>query len=153
MTLRTTHFRSRRALAVALVLMSATTLRGEWVIVQPPVTGQRDCQLVYDKSAPISEWRFAWKPSFRTLDECEAMLAEIVRRSTSPGRREREVAYAKQREEEVLATEREMRHEARTNPELKRLLRALPKPRRGSSRICDVSVESWTDARCIERVE
>jgi hypothetical protein len=52
--------RSRGVIAVAIVLMSAATAGGEWVIVQPPTMGQRDCELVYDRSAPISAWWVAW---------------------------------------------------------------------------------------------
>lgn len=87
MTFRVSRFGPRSAFAAVAVLLWGSTVRSEWVMVQPPVTGQRDCELVYDQSAPIAKWQLAWQPPFETLEACEVMLAEIVRRSTAPGRR------------------------------------------------------------------
>jgi hypothetical protein len=142
------------ALAVTLtlaVIVSAATARGEWVIVQPPFVGQRHCELVYDPSAPISQWQVAWRPPFETMDSCEAMLAEILRRSTAPGRRERLLAHARQHEKEVVATEKKIRREAREHPDEPHYV--PPRHRNLATRICDENVDTWKDARCIERLE
>lgn len=67
-------------------------------------------------------------------DAMRALLAdEIVRRSTAPGRKESQLAYAKHLQD----AER----------------RSKGKHRTAAARECPVSIESWTDARRVERSE
>jgi hypothetical protein len=137
-------------LAGIVALASTSTALAEWIIVAPPMTGQRRCEMVYDRSAPIAEWnRYPFGP-FETLEACEALRIEIVSRSTAPGYRERLLEDARRREKEAREAQREMRREAKNDPEAKRRLRWMPRPRRGISATCDVSVEDWTVVRCVE---
>jgi hypothetical protein len=138
--------------AALLALAAATTARAEWIIIQPPSTGQRYCELQYDASAPIDRWTTAWTP-FATLDACEALRTEMVRRTTSPGRRERLLVEAREHEKEMVAQEKKRRREWRRDPEKKRLLPFIPRQRHFASRICDINLDDWTNTRCIERMD
>jgi hypothetical protein len=142
-----------RLTATLFVLVAAMTARAEWIIIQPPSTGQRYCELQYDPSAPIERWQSAWVTPFATLDACEALRTEMVRRTTSPGRRERLLAAAREHEKEMVAQEKKTRREWRQDPEKKRLLPYIPQQRHFASRICDISLDDWTNTRCIERTE
>jgi hypothetical protein len=61
-----------------------------WLIVRPPYEWAwlQRCTAVYDDDAPIDQWPPAGY-RFGTQDECERLLAEVVRRERSPGRSER----------------------------------------------------------------
>ena len=137
--------------AALLLVAAAATARAEWIIIQPPSTGQRYCELQYDPSAPIERWQPAWDTSFETLEACEEMRMENVRRSTAPGRRERILAEARRREKDMVATEKQRRREWRRDPEKKDLLAIIPRQRHFASRTCDISLDDWTNTRCVER--
>ena len=144
---------ARLALAAFVISMWAPKVRGDWIIVMPPEIGQRHCEMMYDKSAPIAKWQRQRYGPFETLDACEALRIEIVKRSTAPGRKERSLAIASQRQRETCAADRRLRRDLKDDPGTKSLLRRIPRCRKGVSAVCEVSVDDWSDARCVEHIE
>ena len=143
---------TRRVASIAAVAMLATAAhaRGEWIMVQPPIAGEKNYECLYDTSAPVTQWGDAFGRRFETAAACEEMLAEYIRRSTAPGRRERLIAQARQRDKEDAAADKTWRRDHRGDPESRFLRRMMG--RRRDPRICSSGIESWTNARCIERL-
>jgi hypothetical protein len=123
-------------IAAASLFAAAAPVRGEWILVQPPIVGEKRYECVYDTSAPIARWNDAFGRGFETVSACEEMRAELVRRTTAPGRKERLVAAAEQQEKDAI--ERRMR-------------RMMPKERVPG--VCSSGIESYAHARCIERAD
>jgi len=86
---------------------------------------KRHCQVAYDRSAPIAKWGRIWTP-FATLDACEAIRSELVKRVTAPGREEGARAAAQERAKSLLDAERRLRKDAKHDPEAKKMLAMLP---------------------------
>jgi hypothetical protein len=143
----------RLVLAGFAVLISASIVGADWIVILPPMTRKPTCEVVYDKAAPIAKWqRQPWGP-FDTLDACEALRQEMAKRTTAPGRRERAVALGQERREQALEMERQLRRDAKHDSQKKQLLRMLPRHRRSDPRLCDITFDDWTDSRCLERAD